>query len=87
MSYSTPKYEEEFVSDRALSSGPIQQTPEQYHPLLNVSVPKGVEYISVDDPAISTGWGDTLIHHTGTAFLCGKIAVYNWTSYIFSQLH
>jgi len=65
MSYSQPKYDDEFVSDRKPSLG--QQ--EQLHPLLNVSVPKGVEYIQVDDPSFGSGWADTLIYHTGVGFL------------------
>lgn len=46
--------------------------PIQLHPLLNMPIPKGVEYMSVDDPQASSGWGDSLMYHF-TFFLCYKI--------------
>jgi hypothetical protein len=36
--------------------------PAQLHPLLNMQVPKGVEYMSVEDPQASAGWGDALMY-------------------------
>eukprot|EP00026_Physarum_polycephalum_P013347 Phypoly_transcript_13740.p1 GENE.Phypoly_transcript_13740~~Phypoly_transcript_13740.p1 ORF type:complete len:197 (+),score=35.57 Phypoly_transcript_13740:393-983(+) len=43
--------------------------PMQLHPLLSMPIPKGVEYMSVEDPQASAGWGDALMQQTGTAFL------------------
>jgi hypothetical protein len=36
--------------------------PMQLHPLLSIPIPKGVEYMSVEDPQASAGWGDSLMY-------------------------
>eukprot|EP01111_Echinosteliopsis_oligospora_P010087 TRINITY_DN307_c0_g1_i1.p1 TRINITY_DN307_c0_g1~~TRINITY_DN307_c0_g1_i1.p1 ORF type:complete len:187 (+),score=83.31 TRINITY_DN307_c0_g1_i1:70-561(+) len=43
-----------------------------YHPLLDVAVPKGIEYSTLDDTVMGgSNWTDSFIQQTGFAFLIG----------------
>eukprot|EP01112_Ceratiomyxa_fruticulosa_P014718 TRINITY_DN423_c0_g1_i1.p1 TRINITY_DN423_c0_g1~~TRINITY_DN423_c0_g1_i1.p1 ORF type:complete len:195 (+),score=25.60 TRINITY_DN423_c0_g1_i1:223-807(+) len=42
-----------------------------YHTLLNSQTQKGVEYVEIEEPQNSGGWGEQLLYHTGTAFIAG----------------
>ena len=44
------------------SAPPKYVDPMQLHPLLSMPIPKGVEYMSVEDPQASAGWGDSLMY-------------------------
>jgi hypothetical protein len=67
-----PTYMDEFEKKKDRREEDLN--PIAYHPLLNVPVPKGVEYVNVDDPQFGSGWGDALTYHTGVAFFSGGVA-------------
>ncbi len=74
-----PTYYEEHEAQQ--SKQPQQQQPQQppqppqpymdpiqLHPLLNMPIPKGVEYMTIEDPNVGSGWGDTLVYHLRNCF-------------------
>lgn len=88
---SFPTYiEEHEQNQRQTSQQPVAPPPQQnqqyvdpiqLHPLLNMPIPKGVEYMSVDDPQASSGWGDSLMYHFSTYF------VFTIMIYLYNNLH
>lgn len=50
------------VPQPAAPAAPKYVDPIQLHPLLSMPIPKGVEYMSVEDPQASAGWGDSLMY-------------------------
>lgn len=63
-----PTYMDEHSGDKKSTAAapppPPQQVqdPLQLHPLLNMPIPKGVEYTTIEDPTASSGWGDSLMY-------------------------
>jgi hypothetical protein len=63
---------------RAPTAPPPQKymDPTQLHPLLSMPIPKGVEYLSVEDPQASAGWADSLMYLPVTFLLLSHLLLH-----------